>query len=561
MLLVALLILYKFELSKLKIIKKDTEAQKKDMFEKIVQLKGQPLETFAFDYTYWDEMVKFVKDPNTESAKKWADETIATALGTYNANFVWIYDSKYKLIYTVNNVKNEPIYPFDESLVKKIFSNGKYANFFLRSPLGILELRAASIHPSYDYNRFTYPKGYFFVAKLWTKSYMDEISKMTQTKISIIPIINDIFENNSDDNDIIHFSKILYGYDNKPIIKLDVNTQSAALRNLIALTNNTLYVAVIFLVFVIAVISVFSIFSIKRPISLLIKSLQTKDTTIIKNLIKKEKSEFGILARLITAFFEQQNLLIGQKTELSETKIRLHAFVDHIPFVAWLKDKDSKFITVNKPYANLTGYKIEDIIGKDDYDIWPKDFAEFNMKSDKEIFASKQQSYFDEKLPFIKNQPWYEVYKTPIINEKGEVIGLTGIARDISINKKADNFTKKQRDLIKIMLDSLQESIIISSVDGFILECNDNTLNLFKINSKEKILDTSIFQLFPENIKEQVIEDISFIMENGGTKDFTYNYFTKDGNKSSLKSRISLANDFEGKPSYLITKTKKLKDI
>ncbi|MDD5569862.1 MAG: PAS domain S-box protein [Bacteroidales bacterium] len=559
-LIIGLLILYRFEISRLKIIKKDTEEQKKYLFDKMVELRGKPLETFAFDYTYWDEMVNFIKTPFTENSKTWAKETIESALPTYEANFVWIYNNNFGLVYYVNNIKKNEFSELNNKTIKNIFYNSKKSHFFINSPAGLIEMNAASIHPSNDYNRLTAPRGYFIVGKLWSKNYIDEISKLTQTKINITPIINSNLEAEFDEqSEKVRFSKLLYDYSGKPLVKLSINTQSATMQKIISLTQYTLYVSILFLFFAIVIISLFSMFSIKRPISLLIKSLQTEDTIIIDKLIKKEKSEFGILARLIASFFEQRNLLIEQKTELSETKIRLHAFVDNIPFVAWLKDKDSKFIAVNEPYAKLTGHKTEDIIGKDDFSVWPEDFAEFNMASDKEVITSKQQNYFDEKLTFIKNEPWYEVYKTPIINEKGEVIGITGIAKDITINKKADKFTKKQRDLIKIMLDSLQESIIMSSIDGFILECNDTTLNLFNIISKEKIINSSIFELFPGNIKDQVIEHMSFILENGGSKDFSYKYFTKDGHKNTLKSSISFVYNSEGKPSNLIIITRKSK--
>ena len=558
--LVALLILYRYELSRLSIIKKDVEEQKKYLVDKIVDLKSKPLSNLAFDYTYWDDMVKFVNDPFTEKSKNWASQSIETALPTYEANLACVYSKNFELVYTIDNLKKDTLIPLDLKIIKKAFFKSKSANFFISTSHGLLEVRGYSIHPSFDFSRVTPPKGYFIVARLWSQSYVDELSKLTQTKIKLTPIVDNIIDNDDYNKDhIVHFSKLLYDCDNKPIMKIDVNTESGTIRDLVVLSQRTLFVSIIFLFFIMLLVSFFSFYSIRKPISSLIKSFQHEDASLITKLAKKEKSEFGILANLVISFLDQKNALLNKQAEIYETKVRLYALIDNLPFLAWLKDKDCKFTAVNEPYAKLCGFTIKEIIGKTDYDLWPKNYAQTNVDSDKEVMQTKQQRFFDEKITVLKGEPWYEVYKKPIINRNGEVIGVTGFARDITHRKITERATKIQRDLIKTMIDALDDSIIITTLDGIVMECNNTTLNVFNVSSKESFIGSSIFDLFHDKIKDQVQIIVQEVIDNDVIKELDYKYYSKDGHRHTLKSNISLVKNANGVPTFLVAKTKSSK--
>lgn len=66
-------------------------------FDKIVSLKGESLEIFAYDYTYWDEMVTFI---STKSLR-WASENVDEGMKTYKCNAIWIYGPDLSPVYSV----------------------------------------------------------------------------------------------------------------------------------------------------------------------------------------------------------------------------------------------------------------------------------------------------------------------------------------------------------------------------------------------------------------------------------------------------------------------------
>ena len=121
---------------------------------------------------------------------------------------------------------------------------------------------------------------------------------------------------------------------------------------------------------------------------------------------------------------------------LREIKLREKAILDNIPDIAWLKDKQGRFIMANEQFCKACGYKLEDLIGKTDLDIWPLDLAQSYMQDDQEVIKSKKRKCVQERLSDVEGKiAWIETVKTPIFDEDDKIIGTTGIARDITKRK------------------------------------------------------------------------------------------------------------------------------
>lgn len=132
----------------------------------------------------------------------------------------------------------------------------------------------------------------------------------------------------------------------------------------------------------------------------------------------------------------------GQKeseTMLKETLLRQSAILNSIPDMAWLKDKDGRYVAVNEQFAKVVERNVEDIIGKTDFDIWSETFAGMYHKDDLEVIEKRERKHMEELQSDSRGRLyWVETFKTPILNEAGEVIGTVGIAREITERKQAE---------------------------------------------------------------------------------------------------------------------------
>jgi len=129
-----------------------------------------------------------------------------------------------------------------------------------------------------------------------------------------------------------------------------------------------------------------------------------------------------------------------QKDEaLRNREASLKAIFNNVPFQMWLKDVDSNYLSINKPFMEYFSITSEsEILGKDALDIWNSDTARHFIDEDQLVMRNRELSGVEELIDFKHKSVWFEIFRAPVIDENGQLLGTTGIARDITSRKKAD---------------------------------------------------------------------------------------------------------------------------
>ena len=169
------------------------------------------------------------------------------------------------------------------------------------------------------------------------------------------------------------------------------------------------------------------------------------------DMLKKDGSGItlafsGKVVRESDGRFKRTHCLIQDVTEkkrtedqLKETQRQQKAILDNIPDIAWIKDKESRFIIVNEAFGKACGLAPEELKGKTDLDVWPPELAEQYRTDDKKVMSTGARKLIQELLKEKSGQTkWIETIKTPIYDASGETVGTTGIARDITERKEAE---------------------------------------------------------------------------------------------------------------------------
>jgi len=115
----------------------------------------------------------------------------------------------------------------------------------------------------------------------------------------------------------------------------------------------------------------------------------------------------------------------------------LDTFPDHI----YLKDRESRFLLVNRSLLKLFGLnKSSEAIGKTDFDFFAEDHAQEAYKDEQKIMTTgKGKSNFVEKEIFENGRvSWVASTKVPFRDEKNKIVGIFGISRDITARRKAE---------------------------------------------------------------------------------------------------------------------------
>lgn len=135
---------------------------------------------------------------------------------------------------------------------------------------------------------------------------------------------------------------------------------------------------------------------------------------------------------------------------LKQTTASQNAILNNMPFMAWLKDAKSRLLSVNNEFAKMCNTSVENIIGKTDFDFFPKDLAETYVKEDRIAMETKQTISSVDLIAGPQGPRWHETFKSPVINYKGNVVGTVGISSDITEKKEADlELLNRQEKIIK----------------------------------------------------------------------------------------------------------------
>jgi len=112
----------------------------------------------------------------------------------------------------------------------------------------------------------------------------------------------------------------------------------------------------------------------------------------------------------------------------------LESFLDQMPDAIYFKDTQCRITKVNRFYAKGFKMKPEDIIGKTDYDFFPKDQAAKMIADDQQVMRTGAPIVGKIERTLLPNKTWNQVIttKVPIYDRKGKVIGMMGITRDMT---------------------------------------------------------------------------------------------------------------------------------
>jgi PAS domain S-box-containing protein len=148
----------------------------------------------------------------------------------------------------------------------------------------------------------------------------------------------------------------------------------------------------------------------------------------------------------------------SQEEALETGRLAQRALLDNQPHLAWLKDVDGRFLAVNKVFADACGQPSpEALVGKTDLDVWPRELAEAYRADDTAVMAAGRQKAVEEPIAGTDGTRWFETYKSPVYAPDGSIVGTTGVARDVTERKLAEeNALRAEEERRKLELSVLQ---------------------------------------------------------------------------------------------------------
>lgn len=269
----------------------------------IFAMKSSQLSKSLFDYTYWDEFVTAIQKNDTN----WYHENIEFSSEVYDVDYACLYNKDFRIIYEQYNSRS-----IDKNIIAKEvvhhFYKNRFANFFQVTDGRIVEVCAASVHPTNDpeHNK-TEPEGYMLVIREFDQKFITELEKISASKIYLtssdsIPKVGRY---------TLETKIELLGWDGKPVSRvifnriLDINSSA---------TQIIMYTMLAFVLIILLTFNTFARKWINKPLDLVTDILKTDNPESI-TLLKAAPAEFGRIGYLFDDY-------VLQKKDLEEARKR-----------------------------------------------------------------------------------------------------------------------------------------------------------------------------------------------------------------------------------------------
>lgn len=251
------------------------------------------------------------------------------------------------------------------------------------------------------------------------------------------------------------------------------------------------------------------------------------------NPILDEEGEVQYIVERIKDITEEKKF----EQKLIEIQSRLKAILDHLPYCAWMKDRDGKYITVNRVFRNTYSIlKDDDVIGRRAKEVLGDIFSEEYYNADIKIIKNKKAKTEVNKITTKDGIKWIKIYRSPIFDEDNNVIGLAGTMKDITKQRLQENrlrIAKKEAEKANKLKTNFLANMsheIRTPINGII-----GTINLISetsLNRKQreyidmlKVSSNHLFSLLNDILDISKIESGKMELE---PVDFNFHSFIKE---------------------------------
>ena len=234
--------------------------------------------------------------------------------------------------------------------------------------------------------------------------------------------------------------------------------------------------------------------------------------------------------------------------DLQRTEELLRAVVDEVTDAIYVKDRDGKYLLFNRAASRLTGKSAADALGRDDTVLFDLDSARVVMDCDRRVMTTGVAETEEMELTAAGVTRAYLSTKAPYHDEHGNVVGVIGIARDITDRKRAEEQSRVAAERLQAVIAAAPMVIWAMDRNGI------KTLSVGKLLEKwgrkeNDMVGRSIFEAakdVPDMLEaaRRVLNGESLSgVTTAGTETFEWWYYPLRADDGAITGAIGVAVD------------------
>jgi len=216
--------------------------------------------------------------------------------------------------------------------------------------------------------------------------------------------------------------------------------------------------------------------------------------------------------------------------ELEEERNVLRTVINNVPDYIYVKDNEGRYVMSNNAHVSFLGaVKPEEVIGKTAFELFPQDLAEKYHADDQEVIRSRKPIINREELSTDETgkKVWNIMSKVPLRDSSGKIIGMVGIARDLTKRKEAEekikNYSKNLESMVEERTRELNRALFDTEqardrIDGILKSVGDSLI-VTDLYNRVILMNRSAEDLLGIRLSEVIDRPIDFAIEDKTLRD------------------------------------------
>ncbi len=225
--------------------------------------------------------------------------------------------------------------------------------------------------------------------------------------------------------------------------------------------------------------------------------------TRVRHLVAVDRA--GRLAGLISEHDLAHTMALGLINDRTIAEgVFLRTLIDTIPDLIWLKDTNGVYLACNRRFERFFGASEKEIAGKTDHDFVDGELAALFREHDRKVMDAGKPFINEEWITFADDghRELLETIKAPMRDAYGKLIGVLGIARNITERKEAERLLSASEHKSKMLIELAGDAIFLADIStGSIIDCNKSATQLVG-RAKEEIVGMHQSGLHPADKAE-----------------------------------------------------------
>jgi PAS domain S-box-containing protein len=191
------------------------------------------------------------------------------------------------------------------------------------------------------------------------------------------------------------------------------------------------------------------------------------------------------------------------EAELQKSHGLLSAIMEGTTDAVFVKDEQGRYLVINSAGAGFLEKSVEEVIGKDDRELFSPETAHLNRELDCRIMLSGKTQTIEE-LDYVTASGVTRTFlatKGPYRDAQGKVIGVIGVSRDITDRKQVEKALRESEERYRSVVAAMQDGIVLLDADGNIRVCNASAEHILGL-SVDQMLGRTILDLRWSAIRE-----------------------------------------------------------